>query len=65
LALFKTTLLNGMNFDPNEEHLIILSADFKMVFILRKKYLQVSILRISKQSKAAIFSLIYVHMQIC
>lgn len=30
-----------MNFDPNEEHLIILSADFKMVFILRKKYLQV------------------------
>lgn len=28
LALFKTTLLNWMNFDPNEEHLIELSADF-------------------------------------
>lgn len=28
-----------MNFDPNEEHLIILSADFKLVFIL--KYLRV------------------------
>jgi len=31
-----------MNFDPNEEHLIILSADFKLVFIL-KECLQVSI----------------------
>lgn len=24
-----------MNFDPHEEHLIVLSADFKLVFILK------------------------------
>lgn len=51
-----------MNFDPNEEHLIILSADFKLVFIL--KCLQVSIICIAKQSKMTIFSVLYVDMQI-
>lgn len=50
-----------MNFDPNEEHLIILSAAFKLVFIL-KKYLQVSI--IFKQSEITIFSVLYVNMQV-
>lgn len=52
-----------MNFDPNEEHSIILSADFKLVFIL-KKCLQVSIICISKQSKITGFSVLYVDMQI-
>lgn len=52
-----------MNFDPNEEHLIILSADFKLVFIL-KKCLQVSIICIAKQSKMTVFSVLYVDMQI-
>lgn len=52
-----------MNFDPNEERLMILSADFKLVLIL-KKCLQVSIICISKQSKITIFSVLYVDMRI-